>query len=917
MKKRIFYTLLLTTIFTIPVFGFVTYVPDSISTIQHAIDSMSTNDTIIVKEGTYNENLNFNGKNLTLVSYYFNDQKEDHISKTIISGNDSGSVIIFNSGEDTTSILMGFTIKNGKANSNTNYNGGGIYCKNSNPKLYHLVIENNIADSCGGGIYFNTSDAICENITLKNDSAKVFGGAICLKNSTQIDSQIIIKNNFSENNGAGLYIDNSNLILARSFIIENSSNNSGGGLLINNSTCKFENCLITDNQISSVNGSAINSNNSSIEIVNNTIANNNNEKELLLNTTHFVCKNSIIWDSIDADPDWVAITYSDVIGEWSGEGNINISPKFVSDSSDYHLSDSSYCIGMGTNAIDFATDIEGNLRPNPADSYVDMGAYENSRRAPINEGNIYYITISGNEINGNGSFDRPFSKIQSGVDNASAGDTILISPGTYYESVNINKELCVGSHILIANDSTYTDSTIISVDSTQDKSVIQIENTGDNNVIINGLTLENGKGTHKYPDYRGGGIFCNNVNIQLKNLVIKNCTADYGAGMDFVDSKAIIDNILIDSNSTIKFGGGISCANSELYLFDVNILNNEASSGGGIYSYNNSILNLQNVNIWENSATANVTLSPNLQTLYKTSDIQSISNYGGGIYCDNTELFLQNTIIAKNNSDGNGSGISCISQSFVKSINTTFYGNISNKNGGAFYFDWDSKAVIVNSILWQNSPQEIYLNADSIHITNSDVEGGESEIVNNDTGYVNWLSGNINSDPNFVNVTNDDYNLKIGSECEDIGTDFFVFEGDTMIDLSSEEYSGDAPDLGAFGSNPNVSNPTVSIKEMEEVVIPEKLKLFPAYPNPFNPTITIPYAIPKNGSVKISIYNILGQKVITLVDQIQEKGMHYIVWNGINENGRAVSTGIYFVNFYIKYNSNSSDLESYKIVLLK
>jgi len=267
--------------------------------------------------------------------------------------------------------------------------------------------------------------------------------------------------------------------------------------------------------------------------------------------------------------------------------------------------------------------------------------------------------------------------------------------------------------------------------------------------------------------------------------------------------------------------------------------------------------------------------------------------------------------------NGNGSGISCISQSEIKAINTTLYGNSSDANGGAFYFDWDSKAVIANSILWQNSPQEIYLNADSIHITNSDIEGGESGIVNNNAGYINWLAGNINSDPNFVNVANNDFNLNIGSACENIGTDFFVFEGDTMIDLSSEEYSGTAPDLGAFGSNPNVSNPTVSIKEIEGVVIPERLKLFPAYPNPFNPTITIPYAIPKNGLVKISIYNIVGQKVITLVDQIQEEGVHYIVWNGINENGRAASTGIYFVNFYIKYNSNSSDLESYKIVLLK
>ncbi len=899
-------------IFAMSAFGNVVYVPDSISTIQQAINFVNTNDTIIVKNGTYKENIDFDGKNLTLASQYFINGNESHITNTIISGNDSGSVVIYDGGEDSTSILMGIIIKNGKANSTTNFNGGGIYCKNSNPNLSHLIIENNVADSCGGGIYFNNSDAICENITLGNDTAKIFGGAIYLKNSTQDMNEITILNNSAEKNGAGFYIENSNLVLARSIISENNSTNSGGGFFINNSSCEFENCLITDNQIISGDGSAINSNNSSIEITNNTIANN----ELFLNTTKFICKNSIIWDSIYAENDSVTITYSDVIGGWSGEGNLNILPYFIAaDSSDYHLSDYSYCIGMGTNDISFGEDIEGNVRPNPTGSYVDIGAYENSRKAPINSENIYHISLDGNEINGNGSIDRPFSQIQSGINNAIESDTILIAPGIYSEGISVDKALCIGSHILITGDSTYIDSTIISVDSSLNKSVIQIENTGAKNVIINGLTLKNGKGTYKYPDYRGGGIFCYNTKVQLKNLVISDCSAEYGAGIDFINSEAILNDVVISSNSTDKFGGGISSSNSKLYLFDVDIVNNLASGGGGIYSFNNSILNLQNVNIWENSATKNATLSPNLQTLYKTKSPKSISNYGGGIHCSETEMFLQNTIIAKNNSDGNGSGISCINQSEIKAINTTFYGNSSDANGGAFYLDWDSEVVVANSILWQNSPQEIYLNADSIHITNSDVEGGESGIVN--AGYINWLTGNIDSNPNFVGVVNNDYNLNVGSPCENIGTAFFVLEGDTIINLSSEEYSGTAPGLGAFGSSPKISTPTVDIKEMAEIAIPEKLKLFPAYPNPFNPTVSLPYSIPKNGLVKISIYNILGQKIITIVDQIVEEGFYVVRWNGVNESGFAVASGIYFVNYQVRYNLTSSDFLTQKILLLK
>ena len=66
------------------------------------------------------------------------------------------------------------------------------------------------------------------------------------------------------------------------------------------------------------------------------------------------------------------------------------------------------------------------------------------------------------------------------------------------------------------------------------------------------------------------------------------------------------------------------------------------------------------------------------------------------------------------------------------------------------------------------------------------------------------------------------------------------------------------------------------------------------YPNPFNPTTTISFSIKEKAPVELIIYNILGQKVRTLVNQPLEPGEHSIVWNGTDNKGRSVASGIYF-----------------------
>ena len=75
---------------------------------------------------------------------------------------------------------------------------------------------------------------------------------------------------------------------------------------------------------------------------------------------------------------------------------------------------------------------------------------------------------------------------------------------------------------------------------------------------------------------------------------------------------------------------------------------------------------------------------------------------------------------------------------------------------------------------------------------------------------------------------------------------------------------------------------------------PQNFELFQNYPNPFNPTTNIEFLLPRSGQVKIEIFNILGQKVRTLVDQRLRAGQKVVDWDGRDDSGKEVTSGIYF-----------------------
>src|SRR6185437_161009 len=156
MKKNIL-LLLLFGINISDVFCTTLKVPLNYPTIQAAILASNNTDTVAVSPGTYFENINFRGKKILVTSLFYLTKDTSYISSTIINGStptnpDTASCVLFNSGEDSTSILQGFTLTGGKGTKWTDIHGAGTYREGGgilmdvcSPTIRYNIIINNTA----------------------------------------------------------------------------------------------------------------------------------------------------------------------------------------------------------------------------------------------------------------------------------------------------------------------------------------------------------------------------------------------------------------------------------------------------------------------------------------------------------------------------------------------------------------------------------------------------------------------------------------------------------------------------------------------------------------------------------------------------------------------------------------------------
>ena len=119
----------------------------------------------------------------------------------------------------------------------------------------------------------------------------------------------------------------------------------------------------------------------------------------------------------------------------------------------------------------------------------------------------------------------------------------------------------------------------------------------------------------------------------------------------------------------------------------------------------------------------------------------------------------------------------------------------------------------------------------------------------------------------------------------------FFLGGETLLFFEG----GNSPAERWKAGTPEADNAAVTQTPIEPAPgeVPTRFQLGRNFPNPFNPSTTIPYEIDQGGHVTLSIYDLLGQKVVDLVNEEQPSGVYRVAWDGHNGRGRVVATGLY------------------------
>ena len=486
-----------------------------------------------------------------------------------------------------------------------------------------------------------------------------------------------------------------------------------------------------------------------------------------------------------------------------------------------------------------------------------------------------------------------YATIQGGLDAASEGDTIQVDSGMYVENIfwpEINGIKLFGSG---------EETCVIDGDSLG--SVIQIDHGSsyivDTSTVISGFTLQNGS-AYGY-NMGGGGLRLFASSPIIKNLTIKNNTGNQGGGVSIRWSydNPKFENVIIKDNSAY-YGGGIYCSGSNVNLTNTTISENYSESrGGGIYC-EFQMCDLDSVFVTGNysgSTGGGLFLSNGSGNIENSIFNGNVSDEGGGIYFVSSDTLNLNNVVINNNSafsnyyDYRGGGIYCAGA--TNFTNVTITANIANSGGGIYCSS--ANASMLNSILVENSPQEIYFSeftspSCTVTVAFTDLYGGVDSIETNDNGTVYWNEGNIDESPLFCQPGQENYSLAENSPCAGTGQN--------------------GVNMGAL----DVGCTEQLFIEKEIISIPSDFTLHQNYPNPFNPTTMISYDLPKEANVNITIYDMMGRVVNNLVSSQQNAGYKSIQWNATNNAGQPISAGLYL------YTIQAGEfVQTKKMVLLK
>ncbi|KPL01561.1 MAG: hypothetical protein AMJ90_07690 [candidate division Zixibacteria bacterium SM23_73_2] len=525
LKMLLLFSLLFLVPFTVK--ANIVYVPADSSTIQAGINGAVNGDTVLVAPGTYYEHINFIGKAILVKS------QAGPESTTITKAQDGLSIVIFTSGEDTSSILDGFTV----TGAHNVFQGGGIKCQNSSPRIKNNIIRENKTRSLGhgAGIFCHSGHPVLEENVILSNQALFCGGGIFLGNCDALIRNNLIALNQAAN-GAGIHLLHcKGTKIENNLILKNSTSSHGGGVLVagqegyNN---KVINNTIVKNGAAYGGGICIYYTGSST-VLNNIVVDSDSGAGIYLeeSTTPLIGYNDV-WNN---NP-------SNYEGVNPSQGCISADPLFCdSEAENFYLNLISPCVGAGQGG-------------------VDMGAF--GMGCHLLPG-ILHVSITGDDSTGNGTQDNPFRTIQKGIDEAIEGDTILAVSGTYYENITFKgKHICVASGFIFDLDPYSIKSTII--DAGGSGMVVSCTTGEDSNSIIQGFTIQNGRAGSG----AGPGVWCKNSSPTIKHNILRSNTILDDGGVIHCNSSSpeIIGNIIYDNFSywveAPTWGAGIYCINN-------------------------------------------------------------------------------------------------------------------------------------------------------------------------------------------------------------------------------------------------------------------------------------------------------------------------------------------------------------------
>lgn len=184
-------------------------------------------------------------------------------------------------------------------------------------------------------------------------------------------------------------------------------------------------------------------------------------------------------------------------------------------------------------------------------------------------------------------------------------------------------------------------------------------------------------------------------------------------------------------------------------------------------------------------------------------------------------------------------------------------------------------------------------------------------------------SGTYQEIPSDIDITDDGKYFVVGSwgDAENLNPEVQIFQRDTTpylyysVDMPGSMFSVDifsdgsyatacgkhvhANEMGRGGDIIMIGTDIAGIQSNDFPTLPSGVALINNYPNPFNTNTIISYQLPVASSVRLNIYNTLGEKVLTIVDEEHEAGYKSVSWDGRDNTGKEVADGVYFLRFQV------------------